>query len=61
MISTISNFIPTKKAGGGVGVSVGGVNWVAVGETVYIAKSSDGNIWSEAATVSGVSGKGGIT
>ena len=35
--------------------------WVAVGEGGIIAKSTDGNVWTPAATVSGVSGKGGIT
>ena len=35
--------------------------WVAVGFDGLIAKSSDGNVWTPAATVSGVSGKGGIT
>ena len=35
--------------------------WVAVGEGGIIAKSTDGNIWTPAATISGVSGKGGIT
>jgi hypothetical protein len=35
--------------------------WVAVGEGGYIAKSLDGNVWTPAATVSGVSGKGGVT
>jgi len=35
--------------------------WVAVGGGGVIAKSTDGNIWTPAATVSGVTGKGGIT
>jgi hypothetical protein len=35
--------------------------WVAVGEGGVIAKSTDGNVWTPAATVAGVSGKGGIT
>ena len=35
--------------------------WVAVGSGGLIAKSTDGNVWTPAATVSGVSGKGGIT
>ena len=35
--------------------------WVAVGGGGIIAKSTDGNIWTPAATVSGVTGKGGIT
>jgi hypothetical protein len=35
--------------------------WVAVGDNSIIAKSPDGNVWTPAATVSGVSGKGGIT
>ncbi len=40
---------------------LGGNLWIAVGEGEIIAKSSDGNIWTPAATISGVSGKGGIT
>ena len=52
MISTISNFIPTKKAGGG-GVSIS-ANWVAVGRGGLIAKSSDGNLWSPAGSVGGI-------
>ncbi len=35
--------------------------WVACGNGGIIAKSSNGNDWSPAATVSGVTGKGGIT
>jgi len=35
--------------------------WVVVGQDGVIAKSTDGNVWTPAATVSGVSGKGGIT
>ncbi len=58
MISTVSNFMPTKKAGGVVDVSN---IWVAVGTGSFIAKSMDGTFYSTAATVSGVSGKGGIT
>ncbi len=59
MISTVSNFMPNNKAGGGVSIS--GTNWVAVGQGGLIAQSSDGNIWSAAARVPGVQGKGGIT
>ena len=43
------------KDGNGAGL------WVAVGEGELIAKSLDGNVWTPAATVSGVTGKGGIT
>ena len=60
MISTVSNFMPKKVVAGGGGVSIS-ANWVAVGQGSLIAKSMDGNIWSTTATVSGVSGKGGIT
>ena len=51
MISTISNFMPTKKAGG-VSISA---NWVAVGQGGLIAKSMDGNDWSPAGNVGGIS------
>ncbi len=54
MISSMGNFLPKKAvvAGGGVLVSA---NWVAVGEGGLIAKSTDGNTWTPAAS------KGGIT
>jgi len=46
MISTISNFIPTKKAGGGIGQGL----WVAVGDGANlantIATSTDGTAWT---------------
>ena len=37
------------------------LQWVAVGAGGFIANSTDGNTWTPAATVTGVSGKGGIT
>jgi hypothetical protein len=51
--------MPKKASGGGGGVSVS-ANWIVVGGGSIIVKSSDGNLYSTAATVSGVSGKGGI-
>ena len=42
-------------------VVAGGPLWVAVGSGgELIAKSTDGNVWTPAAIVDGVSGKGGI-
>jgi hypothetical protein len=35
--------------------------WVVVGNGLLILYSSDGDIWTEDSTVSGVAGKGGIT
>jgi len=53
MISSMGNFLPKKAvAAGGVSVTA---NWVAVGGSGIIAKSTDGNVWTPAAS------KGGIT
>ena len=35
--------------------------WVAVGDGLLIAKSTDGNVWTPTAFVDGINGKGGIT
>ena len=60
MISSMGNFLPkTMIAVTAMGNQI--VNWVAVGGGEVIAKSSDGNVWSPAATVSDVTGKGGLT
>ena len=58
MISSVGNFLPKKTAAAGVQVTS---QWVAVGGGSLIAQSYNGNVWTPAATVSGVTGKGGIT
>ena len=58
MISSVGNFLPKKAAAAAVQITS---QWVAVGGGALIAKSTDGNVWTPAATVSSVSGKGGIT
>jgi hypothetical protein len=58
MISSMGNFLPKKAVVAGGGITG---QWVAVGYGGVIAKSTDGNVWTPAATVAGVSGKGGIT
>ena len=52
MISSMGNFLPKKAVVAGGDVSA---NWVAVGGGGIIAKSTDGNTWTPAAS------KGGIT
>ena len=64
--ATVSGVSGKGGITGGRGVAygkdyLGAGLWVAVGNTGVIAKSTDGNVWTPAATVSGVSGKGGIT
>ena len=58
MISSMGNFLPKKTVVISGDVSA---NWVVVGEGGIIAKSTNGDTWTPTATVSGVSGKGGIT
>ena len=53
MISTVSNFMPNNKASRYA-------NWVVVGDTGAIAKSTDGNVWTSAAS-SADGSKGGLT
>ena len=44
-----------KKTGGGISVTA---NWVAVGDGGLIVKSTDGNIWSQAGNVGGITTSG---
>jgi hypothetical protein len=58
MISSMGNFLPKKAVAAG-GVSITG-QWVAVGDGGVIAKSTDGNVWTPAATSTDGT-KGGLT